>query len=88
MGSLDDIIDRYAEPYVHPHIEGAKPREPAFEHYACTRDGEEYVIAYNPVDQIAYYFFKNATVKDPLEVPISHEQRDYYIRTNYWCKDG
>ena len=83
---LDTIIDRYAVREEKPHVECTTPQV-AYEHYVCTRDGENYVVAYDQALQLAYYFFKEALVKDPLEIPISHEQRDYYVRTNYWSKD-
>jgi hypothetical protein len=84
---LDSIIDKYAEPYLKPQIEHVPPKA-KHEHYVCTDNGESFVVAYDVAAQIAYYFFKDALVKDPLEFPISHEQRDYYVRKKIWSQDG
>lgn len=80
MANLDTIIDRYA---MKPHeLQNAlKNVADTFNvRYFC-QDG--FTVTYNEVKSQALYHFPSHPDK-PLNVDISPEQRDYFLKTQYW----
>lgn len=80
MADLNDIIERYR---MKPHElqDALKNVAESFdEHYQC-QDG--FTVTYNEVKGRALYHFPGHLEK-PLEAMVSPEQRNYFIKTQYW----
>ena len=80
MVNLDDLLDRYS---MKPHefVTALTNVAASFDKQYHCEDG--FTVTYNEVKGRALYYFPGYLEK-PLEANISPDQRDYFLKIEYW----